>query len=335
MNVTSRCCTSVTTVLFCALTACTPAGFGTQPYSFSGTPQLQGSLPLHSAPAVARSWIAPEVRHANEQLVYVAETIANRVVIYEQRGHYQMPVGAISTDITFPVAVWVDTHRNLWVANTNSELESTILRFPQGSKKPDLILNDANWNVLAVWVALDGTVYVVNADYSGNCEIVKYPPGKTTSIVIGDKRLAYLTTAVVGDGKGDLFASGFGQSGVGEVDERPAKSKRWQNTGIKLNEPGGLAFDRAGNLVVSDIGSDVIETFSPGKTTPTNTIACSSQCTSLAFNHAGDRVWVDEAGDESAIIDERTYPSGTLIDRLLPPQGSSPEGVAVTPDLYP
>lgn len=319
---------TITPVLLAsALASCTSTGTATPPIASIGqTPQ--------AAVSTARGlWIASGSRPTKEGLVYVADTYFNHILVYNQRGYAQLPIGEISTDITFPIALSVDTHRNLWVANANSELESTILRFPQGSTAPDMILGDPNWNVLSIWVAHDGAVFAVNSGYYGNCEIVEYPPNKTTSKVIGDKRLAYLTTAVAADAKGDIFASGFAQSGAGEVDVRPAGTKRWRNTGISLAEPGGLAFDGSGNLVVTDIGHEVIETFPPGQTKPSNTIGCSTQCVSVAFDRAGNRLWVDEVNDESGEIEERTYPSGTLTDRLLPPQGSSPQSVAVSPVL--
>lgn len=301
-------------------------------------PQMQGSATApgasHPAPTQRHSWIDPEVRHTRERLLYVAVPSSNAVVIYKQRGHNQQPVGKLTTDITFPNAVWVDTQRNVWIVNNYSELESTILRFPQGSTTPDLTLPDPQWNASAVWVSDKGAVYVVNSGYYANFEIVEYPPHMKTAKVIGDRNLAYLTTAVVGDANGDLFASGFAQSAIGEIDERPAGSRHWRDTGIRLAEPGALAFDSSGNLVASDIGSDVIETFPPGQTTPSNTISCTAECASIAFNHAGTHLWVGEYNDPSGTVEERDYPKGTILDTLAQPY-SYLYSVAASPDLYP
>jgi hypothetical protein len=333
----SRCCTSVTTVLFCALAACTSAGLGTPPYSFSGTPQLQGSIPLRSAPAAARSWIAPGA-HV-DPLLYVVENGSSQVAIFKQQN--RQLVGAITTDLTLPTGVWVDTQRNLWVANATG-YGSTIMRFPPGSTAPDLQLSDSSYNVFSIWVASDGAVYVVNGDYYGFCQIVEYAPHKKVGKVVGDPLLYYYMTAIVGDAKGDLFASGIrGPSKGGpndEIDERPAGSKRWQNTGIQLGVAGGLGFDASGNLVAADDGTDVIETFPPGQTTPSNTIQCSATCVSFAFNHRGDHIWIDEYtgqyGDYDT-IEERAYPSGALIGAISGLQTRSIDSVATSPDLYP
>jgi hypothetical protein len=212
------------------------------------------------------------------------------------------------------------------------------LRFRQGSTAPDLTLSDPNW--LASWVSIGpkGAVYVVNTPYSGYSEILEYPPHKSSPMIITDPQLAYLTVAVVEDANGDLFADGINSQHLGaEIDERPAGSSTWQNTGIMgLGEPGGLGFDAFENLVVSDPLFGVIDTFPPGQTTPSNSITCSLQCISFAFAAGGKRLWVDEYNDArgGVGIDELAYPGGTLIDRIPQPINSS-VSVAAAPALYP
>jgi len=280
------------------------------------------------------SWIASGVRTTTQPLLYVADTYAYEVAVYMQQGRNQNPVGEITNGITFPTGVWVDQYRNLWVSNTYGELESNILRFPQGSTKPDRTLADPNWNADDVWVAPDGSVYAINSGYSGNFEIVKYPPHKTVSQPVGDPYLTSDITAIAGDTSGNLFASGLGVSGGGEVDELPAGSTQWQNTGIPLMEPGGLAFDREGHLVVSDIGREVVEVFSLGHKKPREIIQCSAQCWAIALNHRAKRLWVDEVNDLNGTIDEFSYQKAQFVETLAQPSNSYPLGLATTPDLY-
>jgi hypothetical protein len=293
----------------------------------------QQAMPTVSTFAHA-SFVDANASDSSEGLLYVADTYLNEVVIYKQKGRNQQPIGKLTEDLTFPNGLWVDTHGNLWVANTNTEYGSTIVRFRRGATKPNLVLSDPDWQAYSVWVADDGAVYVVNAPYSGYFEIVEYPPHQQSPQPIGDSNLS-LISAVVGDVKGDLFAAGLSVSGPGEIDELRKGSKQWTNTGITLYEPGDLGFDAAGNFVISDIGSDVIETFAPGQTKPSNTIECTAQCTSFAFNHRGHHLWVDEFNDENGTVDEFTYPAGKLIQSLGQPNGSSPDSVAAGPDLYP
>lgn len=315
----------VVIVFLAALTACAASSVGPPP----GTSRTGLRAPR-------ASWIDPVVVNTKEPLLYVADTYANQVLVYKQRGHAQKPVGSITTDITFPVGVWVDKHENLWVANQNSEGRSTILRFRRGSTTPNLTIDDDyGWNIFAFWVNQKGAVYVSNVPYSGYFELLKYPPHATTPKIITDPNLDYVTTAIVGDATGDVFASGLLRSGGSEVDEKRAGSSNWKSTGIALGEAGALAFDNSGNLVVTDTGADVIETFKPAKTKPINTIDCTAQCVSIAFNHTGTHLWVDEFNDSNGTIEEYSYPAGKLLNALPQPNGSSPESVAASPDLYP
>ncbi|HEY2476666.1 MAG TPA: hypothetical protein VGI19_17935 [Candidatus Cybelea sp.] len=312
----------------CAVRESAPALPGAQLHSMSAP---YHRFPAHIPPA-GPSWITPGA--GSKSLFYVVNYYPTvDVGIYSQRN--RKLVGNITTGINLPLGVWVDTHRNLWVANATTNDESLIERFPPGKTAPDLELADPNYNAWSLWVARNGAVYVVNLSYYADTEIVEFPPHKTMPKVLRPPRSYPFITAVVGDTKGDLFTSELNASGVGEIDERAAGSKRWRDTGIRLAEPSGLGFDASGNLVASDIGDDVIETFPPGKTTPSNTIQCDAQCAAFAFNERGDRLFVDEYNDGSDTIEEITYPSGTLVGTISGLQTNSIDGVAASPDLYP
>lgn len=296
----------------------------------SGPPSAGAAEPgsMTAAPLVGF-----QVRDPDRHLLYVADTMHNAVIIYREEGLHQKPIGKLTQDITFPNGLWVDTQRNLWVANT-SPYGSTILRFPQGAIAPDLVLKDANWQAFYVWVNTKGDVFVVNCPTSGNCVVAVYPPGLQTPVTIGDPNLSDIT-AVVEDTKGDLFDAGIAITGHAQIDERQAGGQGWKNTGIPLYSPGALGFDARGNLVLSDTSTNVIETFPPGQTKASNTISCSLICISFAFNHRGDRIWIDEFNDGNGEIAELEYPSGKRIEGLHQPNGSSPQSVATGPDLYP
>jgi hypothetical protein len=309
----------------CALTACVSSQPETPPLEPAGQ-----TLTRLAAPPTTR-----ESAHGQEQLLYVADTLSGeKVAIYKQKGYDQQPIGNLTTGIGEPYGLWVDTHRNIWVANSNSEVNSTILRFAPGATSPDLYLPDDYWNVIWIWVDRHDVVYVSNMGYYGNSVIYKYDAPRVTPKVIMDRHFSFMW-GVVGDAKGDLFASGlYENTGIGGVDERPAGSRGWRRTGITLGAPGGLAFDHSGNLVASN-SNGAIETFPPGQTSPSNTINCTAQCFSFSFNDKGDRIWIDELDDENGTVEERAYPSGKLLDTLAQPYGSMPFSVAASPDLYP
>jgi hypothetical protein len=230
----------------------------------SVAPSAPTDLPAVTDSAGANRDIEPGVLFVDDSPYF------GGVLAYRERGRNQEPFRKIQQDLLAPNAVWVDTQQNVWVANGGSGSsgnKSTIVRFPQrGTHPPDLILDDFGQFPTALWVSRNGAVYVVNDPLSAKepAQIVEYPPHKKAYTVIGDPNISHYTTAVVGDAKGDLFAAGLTGSGVGEVDERPAGSEHWDDTGIagrhrSVSEPWGLAFDAHGNLVVDDYGSQRIE----------------------------------------------------------------------------
>jgi DNA-binding beta-propeller fold protein YncE len=269
------------------------------------------------------------------------------VVVYRQKGQNQQPFRYINQDLINPAALWVDTFDNLWVGNegaVSSGPKSTIMRFPRlGTQAPDRILDDFNWFPDALWVSRDGNVYVGNDPVGATekAEVVEYPPQSKTYKVIGDPNISYTVTAIVGDAKGDLFAAGYTDSHVGEIDELPAGSKHWSDTGIagkgrSVSQPLSLAFDADSNLVVDDYGRKLIETFKPGQTKPSNAIKCTPlDCAVIAFSHMGSRLWVGEPSYFTGTIAEFEYPSGKLIETLTLGYASSAYALATSPDLYP
>jgi DNA-binding beta-propeller fold protein YncE len=303
-----------------------------------------GSVPTN-LPTVTDTAYAD--RDTESGLFFVVDSTYFGVLVYRQSGRNQKPLRSIQQDLLSPDAVWVDTQENLWVANGGSQSsgnKATIVRFPQrGTRPPDLILDDFGRFPTALWVSSSGAVYVVNDPLSAKepAQIVEYPAHAKTYKVIGDPNISHYTTAVVGDAKGDLFAAGLTGSGVGEIDERHAGSTDWDDTGIagrhrSVSQPWDLAFDAHGDLVVDDYGSKRIETFPPGQTKPSNTIRCvPMDCSVVAFDRSGSRLWVGEPNYDTGTVDEFEYPSGTLIESLTQPYGSSPVSLATSPDLYP
>lgn len=287
-----------------------------------------------------QSWIDPEVRSTHRGLLYVAdENEQGSVRIYMQEGHHQRPVGNITTGISIPLGLFVDAQRNLWVANGTGYTYygySEILCFPQGSTAPSLILRDYAGAPGAMWVAQDGTVYVVSSPVYGPSVLVKYPQGSQKYQVITDPNMSVLS-AVVGDAKGNIYGGGLPYGGYGEVDVLPAGKSTWQNTGMITNAPAALALDAQGNLLVSgaDAQSNAFLTFRIGDKKPWNRIDCVSDCEQVAFDRSGKHLWAIEAADFTGGVFEFDYPSGKRINHLYQPRSSGPDGVAASPALFP
>jgi hypothetical protein len=225
----------------------------------------------------------------------------------------------------------VDAKRNLWVANeTGYAYDAEILRFPQGSTTPNLVLYDYVGAPGSLWVAPDGTVYAVTSPIYTPPVIVKYPKGSQQYQVISDPHMQILIS-IVGDAKGNIYGGGLPYGAYGEVDLLPAGQNTWQNTGIATNAPSGLAFDAAGNLLVS---ADALLTFQIGHKHPSNRINCALICQQVAFDRSGTHLWATELSDNSGPAIEYDYPSGKRINVLGQPRNSLPDGVAVSPALF-
>ncbi len=282
--------------------------------------------------AKAHSWMDPAVRATHKALLYVADLYLADVRVYMEDGHHQRPVGEITSGIDDASGLFVDSERNLWVANqTGYVYQSEILRYPQGSTTPDKTLYDTSGAPSAIWVAKDQTVYVVSTPVYGSSVIVKYPKGRQQSQIVTDPHLFLFS--VVGDGHGNLYAGGQLETGDGEVDVLPAGKTTWQNTGMITNVPSALAFDAQGNLLVS---SDAFLTFHIGQKQPSNTIPCNrSDCEQVAFDRSGKHLWAIEAADYTGNVFEFDYPSGKRINALHQPNSSEPNGVAAAPALFP
>jgi hypothetical protein len=58
-------------------------------------------------------------------------------------------------------------------------------------------------------------------------------------------------------------------------------------------------------------------------------------CTAIAFNRGGSRLWVGEPAYSTGTIDEFEYPSGKLIETITLPADTSAYSLATSPDQYP
>ena len=114
---------------------------------------------------------------AGNDYVYVADTYANTVWIFPAGGANPSPVTSITSGLSGPQGMAIDSAGNLYVANGSG---ADVAIFPPGSSTPsrtltqDLVVPDA--------VAVDkkGNVWVSNelGNYTGS--VVEFPAGKST-----------------------------------------------------------------------------------------------------------------------------------------------------------
>lgn len=178
-------------------------------------------------------------------------------------------VDTITSGMTGPGPLYVDSSRNLWVGLSYG---NGVLMLPAGASAAPRRLQDGG-SPAGIVVGADGTVYVsnaLNADGSPG-SILVYPPGRNTparTLADPDFFENYFITI---DDKGDLFVTGNVRhltQFVGRVDEYVGATqmglRRWA---VHLYAPGGIKWFN-GNVYVCDNGEyTVTEYTESGKAT--------------------------------------------------------------------
>ena len=81
----------------------------------------------------------------------------------------------------------------------------------------------------------------------------KYTLTDNNGVVIGDPNVALgLFFVAVKRDDSEICDDGYNFSNIPTVDCTTDGGKTWTNTGISLGYPGGLTFDKLGNLIVDD-----------------------------------------------------------------------------------
>jgi hypothetical protein len=295
---------------------------------------------VNSLPARGPGWILPEALKG--PLLYAADRAptANEVKIFLQ-SDTSKPVGKILAGINAPYGLFVDAQQNLYVTNWNN----TVTVYHRGRVSPSVIYSQGLNQPIAVAVGKDGTVYVSDWNQSqAPFLITVYPKGSTTPS-------GYLTTGPEGgshsggpvqglalDASNNLYASYriYDGSGKAHIMKFPPGSTTGTDTGIIINSPGGLAFDKNGNLIADDQGGcsggcfpGVIDVFPPGSTSPSLQISDGQlDPFGIALNRSEKRLYnADIATYAGVHIYE--YPSGRFIRDISGFQQAS--GVATSP----
>ncbi len=207
-------------------------------------------------------WISPAAKIPAERLLYGSEYYMNDVVIYPEAGHNQSPIGTISTGIAEPWGLYVYKGRTLYVANSSG---STVTVYPPGSTSPTLTYSADLSRPLYPIVDRYGNLFVGNANAG---TVIEYKKGSTSP---------YQVLQVPGseadgmdfDKQGNLYVAYRAAYGIGSIEEFAPGSTQGTSLGMTLNQPQGVVVDDAGNiLVVETGGTDRIDVFPPGQTTP-------------------------------------------------------------------
>jgi 6-phosphogluconolactonase (cycloisomerase 2 family) len=272
-----------------------------------------------------RSDLAPD---AGAPKLYVSDLVDSIIYVYSL-GNLAQPRRIITKGIMNPQGLAVDYSRQLYVANQGTANDVTV--YPPGKSKPSITYQSQYFSGPdAVAIGKDGTVYVSN--YS-NGTVVEFPPGQQTpSLTItlpgttqsepdGPQGLAL-------DASNNLYVSYNGYFSGGYVEKYPPGSTSGTDTGIALNNVGGISIDNLGDIVLVDRGNSVVDVFPPGSTTPSQTIGGFYSPNQLAFVRGFKKLVVTDEGAHQ--IDVVSYPAGTLLNQS-PTLSYLDIGVAVAP----
>src|SRR5665213_705792 len=204
------------------------------------------------APAIGHAGIPRAAAHTSA-LLYVAETGASIVFVYDAYARNGKPVSQITQGISLPYNIAVDAQGDVFVSNLGG---ANVTGYRPGATTPFITYSQGLLSPSGVVAGNDGSLYVasyVGAGQSAPGFVTIFPPNsQTPSFVVKSKKF-HQVQALVLDAQNNLYI-GYtsGKATVDDVQagivELPAGSQKLNATGILVNhfQAGGLTIDRAG-----------------------------------------------------------------------------------------
>jgi len=269
-------------------------------------------------------------------LLYVGASInaPGDVAVYRQGDAHHRQAGEIKQGIDEAFGLFVDAQRNVYIANLAG---GNVTVYAHGSKTPFETLTGLSAPEQVV-VAPDGTVYVsdmgtINMQHTG-AAVYEFAPGATMPTrVVGTFSSGDFPLGLGLDASNNLYVGvnvPYGPNYTGHVLEFAPGSSSGRDLGIRVNQGGGLAIDRGGNIVLVEEGANAVDIFAPGSTHHTKQIKFSNSCCiyNLSLDRANDVLWV--TGGFWGFIYGVSYPDGAPVETISAPIGST-WGIATSP----
>jgi len=251
--------------------------------------------------------LAPAAKRCKERL-YVSSYKLDYVAIYCTKGHNQAPIGKITDGIDGPEGANVDRKGNLYVANTTA---NTVTEYAPGSLTPSFTYSSGLGAPAGVAIDDKQNVYITNLSPPS---VEVFPQASNTpQLKITD--LTYPIDVAV-DASENAYVTTYAPSFKGgEIFEYSAGSTQGKNLGIVTDAPGGIALDKAGDIVTADQSLPGVLVFAPGKTKPSRTFAQNTlDPDPVRLDKEERRVYVgDSVGNAVYVYD---YSSGALVDTI-------------------
>lgn len=278
---------------------------------------------------------------ASGGLVYASDWYNNVVDIFDAKTYVQ--VGQIKS-VGGPVGLTTDAAGNLYEADqARQAIKIYALPRVQTAKR---VVADTGFNPVGVTLDSKKDIVVANiCNYTPhNCAFnqtdqgnvtIFHAPGYTQSTSYYDG--CFYCTDVAIDQNGNLWADGLNFNMNAVIGYWARGSSNFTQVNIDLRFPGGIQFDKAGNLVLDDQngssnGGSEVFVFAPGALTPSRSIIVQSDGSDVSQIALGVRNVRLYAPD----IDENTvrvlnYGEGSLIKVIDPNPLGLMNGVAVFP----
>ena len=237
---------------------------------------------------------------ARVPLLYVSDFLRGPVEVYRQHGHNQNPVSKID-GLRASLGLFVDRHRNLYVAQNNS---GTVLEFAPGGSVPIKTYDDAGHNPQAVALCPNGALYVTNVD-GDSISVYEHGSTEPTKTLVDYGTQVF---SIACDRASDVFVTIAGKQY--QVDEFSADGSGPTNLPIQLAFPEGIQIDRAGDIVVANGSGGAVEFYHVGDSTPFRSIAMPKGSLQLSFNHDDSSLWVSTGTD----VERFSVSTGNLTD---------------------
>lgn len=265
-------------------------------------------------PNTRLGWLLPQA--AGTGLLYVSEYNTNDIAILKQSDMSR--VGTITAGVNGPWGMYVDAHKNLYVAG------GTVEFYPAGSITPTITYSQGLNGPIDVVAGTDGTVYVANFN-GANGYVTEYPPGSTTPSL--EVTTGFLTEGVALDAANNMYVTYRAGNGSESVLMYAPGSSTGTDLGLTglSGGAGGLLVDQSGNLVVVD-QAGAVDIFPPGSTTASKVIGGMSDPLKVALGHTGKRLYC--ADNASGTLHVFAYPSGRPVTNVVL---NGPHGVATSP----
>jgi hypothetical protein len=280
---------------------------GTAPSVAAGDTALTASQAsqMHSAATAARGKSKP--------LVYISSNAGVFAYVRRDRSG-NGPVCTLSTTGE-PFGMGVDPADNLWVALNNQNAYSVQEYAPNCGKAEATLSVPGFPSDIAFDANATAYVSLYTTTGSGPAAVAVYPSGATSpSAVLTDPSLVVADYVAV-DGGGDIFVATYlptNNYGIIEFPGGKMPATVLALTGI--GEVGSMFFDRAGKLLVDDIGAhpDQIEVFLPPYSgAPARTFPLKNFAQACILGQHEERVYC--GSDTQPGIDVYAYRSGKYL----------------------